>query len=61
VTRATGTLPVDAIIFDMDGVLVGSEPLRTRATTLLLAGSRPPDALACRPRAVSSSRTRATA
>jgi beta-phosphoglucomutase-like phosphatase (HAD superfamily) len=37
VTPATGTLAVDAIIFDMDGVLVDSEPLHTRATTLLLA------------------------
>lgn len=36
-TPATGTLPVDAIVFDMDGVLVDSEPLHTRATTLLLA------------------------
>jgi len=37
VTPATGTLPVEAISFDMDGVLVDSEPLHTRATTLLLA------------------------
>jgi HAD superfamily hydrolase (TIGR01509 family) len=37
VTPATGTLAVDAIIFDMDGVLVDSEPLHTRATTVLLA------------------------
>jgi HAD superfamily hydrolase (TIGR01509 family) len=37
VTSATGTRAVDAIIFDMDGVLVDSEPLHTRATKLLLA------------------------
>ena len=36
-TSATGTLAVDAVIFDMDGVLVDSEPLHTRATNLLLA------------------------
>ena len=35
-TSATGTLAVEAIIFDMDGVLVDSEPLHTRATKLLL-------------------------
>src|SRR5687768_2087357 len=37
VTSATGTLAVDAVIFDMDGVLVDSEPLHTHATKLLLA------------------------
>jgi HAD superfamily hydrolase (TIGR01509 family) len=36
-TSATGTLSVEAIVFDMDGVLVDSEPLHTRATKLVLA------------------------
>jgi HAD superfamily hydrolase (TIGR01509 family) len=38
VTFGAGTPgPIDAIIFDMDGVLVDSEPLHARATKLLLA------------------------
>jgi beta-phosphoglucomutase-like phosphatase (HAD superfamily) len=35
VTSATGTPPVDAVIFDMDGVPVDSEPLHTHATRLV--------------------------